>query len=87
MWINWNARVTTCRCDVELLLCISPSPALSDLNNPEASAALANSRITINLSAELHAVLRKLAGEEGRSVSNLCRQLIEAAITQRQRRN
>jgi predicted DNA-binding protein len=60
---------------------------MSDLNNPEASAVLANSRITINLSAELHAVLRKLAGEEGRSVSNLCRQLIESAITQRQRRN
>jgi hypothetical protein len=76
-----------CRCDVEHLLCTSPSPALSDLNTPEASAAVATSRITINLSAELHAVLRKLAGEEGRSVSNLCRQLIEAAITQRQRRN
>ena len=58
---------------------------MSDLNTPKASAALANSRITINLSAELHAVLRKLAGEEGRSVSNLCRQLIQAFLAQRDR--
>lgn len=60
---------------------------MSDLNTPKASAALASSRVTINLSAELLAVLRSMAGEEGRSVSNLCRTLIEASITQRQRRN
>jgi hypothetical protein len=60
---------------------------LSDLNHRKASAALASSRITINLSAELHEALRHWAREEGRSVSNLCRQLIEASMTPRQRRN
>ena len=45
-----------------------------------------SSRITINLSPELHHVLRGWASDEGRSVSNLCRQLIEASIALRNRR-
>ena len=44
-----------------------------------------SSRITINLSHELHNELRSWAGLEGRSVSNLCLQLIEAAMVQRHR--
>ena len=43
------------------------------------------SRVTFNLTPDLHAELRYWAVEEGRSVSNLCRQLIEASLMQRQR--
>ena len=45
-----------------------------------------SSRITFNVSADLHEQLRVWAGEEGRSVSNLCLQVIEAAVQLRQRR-
>ncbi len=44
-----------------------------------------SSRITVNLNPELHLALRQLAMQEGRSVSNLCLQLIEASLAERQR--
>lgn len=60
------------------------------MSKPESSVPFVppvrSSRITINLSPELHHVLRGWASDEGRSVSNLCRQLIEASIALRNRR-
>lgn len=45
-----------------------------------------SSRITINLTPELHAQLRHWAAAEDRSVSNLCLQLIEASMAVRRQR-
>ena len=45
---------------------------------------LRNRRVTVNLTADVHAQLYRLAGEEARSVSNLCQMIIEASL---QRRN
>lgn len=42
-----------------------------------------SSRISINLTPELHAQLRVWASTEGRSVSNLCVHLIEASLARR----
>lgn len=44
---------------------------------------LRSSRVTFNLTPDVHADLREWAWEEGRSVSNLCQKLIEAAIALR----
>ena len=41
------------------------------------------SRISLNLTTDLHARLQALADEEDRSLSNLCIQLIQAALEQR----
>jgi hypothetical protein len=61
---------------------------LSELNSRRSTDVGArSSRITINLSPALHAELRSLAGDEGRSVSNLCLKLIQASMTQRQSPN
>ena len=42
-----------------------------------------SSRISINLTPELHAQLRVWASTEGRSVSNLCVHLIETSLASR----
>jgi predicted DNA-binding protein len=44
-----------------------------------------SNRISINLTPELHAQLRTLASQEGRSISNLCAHLIEASLGRRNR--
>jgi predicted transcriptional regulator len=46
---------------------------------------LRNSRVTVNLTPEVHAELRRLAGEQARSVSNLCQTIIEASLERRNR--
>jgi hypothetical protein len=46
---------------------------------------LRDSRVTVNLTAAVHAELRRLAREEARSVSNLCQLIIEASIGRRKR--
>jgi hypothetical protein len=53
---------------------------------PSDQGLVRSSRITMNVTPELEAQLRRWASEEGRSVSNLCQQLIEASLVQRQRR-
>ena len=44
---------------------------------------LRNRRVTVNLTADVHAQLCRLAGEEARSVSNLCQMIIEASLQRR----
>ncbi len=46
---------------------------------------LRNSRVTVNLTEAVHDQLRRWAGEEARSVSNLCQTIIEATIERRNR--
>jgi hypothetical protein len=46
---------------------------------------LRNSRVTVNLTEAAHAQLRRWAGEEARSVSNLCQTIIEATLERRNR--
>ncbi len=46
---------------------------------------LRNSRVTVNITPEVHAELRRLAGEQARSVSNLCQTIIEASLERRNR--
>jgi hypothetical protein len=54
------------------------------MSQPPSELPSQSSRVTINLTPSVHAELRSWACEEGRSVSNLCRQLIEASLSQRQ---
>lgn len=53
--------------------------SLQPLEKP-VGVSLRSSRVTINLTPAVHAELRRWAGEEGRSLSNLCQKLIEASI-------
>ncbi len=46
---------------------------------------LRNSRVTVNFTEAVHAQLRRWAGEEARSVSNLCQTIIEASLERRNR--
>jgi hypothetical protein len=46
---------------------------------------LRNSRVTVNLTEAVHAQLRRWAGEEARSVSNLRQTIIEATLERRNR--
>jgi hypothetical protein len=46
---------------------------------------LRNSRVTVNFTEAVHAQLRRWAGEEARSVSNLCQTIIEATLERRNR--
>ena len=54
------------------------------MSQPPSELPSQSSRVTINLTPSVHAELRTWACQEGRSVSNLCRQLIEASLSQRQ---
>lgn len=56
------------------------------VNELSSGPVMRNSRITINLTPELHAQLRHWAAAEDRSVSNLCLQLIEASMAVRRQR-
>ena len=58
--------------------------AVTDLSTMRASRS---SRISVNLTPEELAQVQAVADAEGRSVSNLCHQLIQAFLAQRKRPN
>jgi hypothetical protein len=60
-------------------------PDRSQSPEPREETPLRDSRVTVNLTAAVHAELRRLAREEARSVSNLCQLIIEASIERRKR--
>ena len=51
----------------------------------EGRRAIRNGRISVNLTREELVLFQAVAEAEGRSASNLCRQLIQAFLAQQQR--